>query len=131
MIKTTLLLFISFIAMFTIYYIYLPSNKIVALILSEYIIFTLIFAAFIVQTFFKRTLKNKTIVQYIQDTKYVPIKSTLLLFLVFQGMDFYFEGGFIGMISMWFMYWVFAILAILITSNMNYYKNYKAYKKAS
>ena len=52
-------------------------------------------------------------------------------FVIFQIVDFYFEDGFIGMISQWFVYWVFAIIAWLVTNNINFYKNFQFYKYES
>ena len=75
------------------------------------------------------TPEGKLLYEFIPNTNHVPIKSTLMFFLIFQVVDFYYEDGFIGMISQWVMYWSFSILAYFLTHNINFYKNYMAYKK--
>ena len=67
--------------------------------------------------------------EFIPNTNHVPIKSTLIFFIIFQIVDYNTENGFIGMIKLWFMYWVFGLLTYYLTHIINYYKNYKAYKE--
>jgi len=113
------------------YYIFLPTNKIVNLVLNEYIIIAITLVMVLIYQYFKLKLKDKLLLEFIQNTNYVPIQSTLLFFVVFQVVDFYYEDGFIGMIGQWFIYWIFALLVYLITHNINFYKNYQAYKNIS
>ncbi len=128
MINTKLILPISLIAIFIIYYIFLPFNKIVNLILNEYITIYIIFILVLIYQYFKVKLKDKLLFEFIPNTNYIPIKSTFIFFVIFQVVDYNLEGGFIGMINQWFMYWIFGLVAFFITHNINFYKNYKAYK---
>lgn len=127
-INAKLLLFISFIAMFIVYFLILPLNKVVQIVLDEYIIILLTIVASIFYVFFKTRLKGKQLYKFIKQDEYLPIKSVLGFFFLFQIIDYYFEDGFIGMISNWFMYWIFALFLYLLLNNINYFKNYKAYK---
>ena len=111
-----------------VYYIFLSQKEILEIIKAEYILISINIVLISVFLFFKNRLKDSEILEFLKDTNHVSLKSTLLFFLVFQAVDFYYEDGFIGMISQWFIYWLFATLALLLTNNINYYKNYKYYK---
>jgi len=129
MINTKFLLTISLFAIGIVYYFIFPTNKIVNIILDEYIIIGITIISIVVYQFFKRHLKGKLVYEFIPNTNYVPIKSTVLFFVIFEAIDFYTEDGLIGMISLWFMYWVFGVLIYFLTHNINFYKNYSAYKR--
>lgn len=129
MINTKFLLFVSLIVISIIYYIFIPFNQIVSIVLDEYIIIGITFGLLFIYQYFKVKLKDKALFEFIPNTNHVPIKSTLIFFVIFQAVDFYYENGFIGMINQWFMYWIFGLLAYLLTHNINFYKNYKAYKE--
>ena len=128
MINTKFLLIISFIVISIVYNMFLPPNKITSIILGEYIVIGLTLMLMIIYISFRLKLKDKILFEFIPNINYVPIKSTFIFFAIFQVVDFYYEDGLIGMISQWFMYWIFALLAYFLTHNINYYKNYKAYK---
>ncbi len=129
MINTKFLLTISLFAIGIVYYFIFPTNKIVNIILDEYITIGITIISIVVYQFFKRHLKGKLVYEFIPNTNYVPIKSTVLFFVIFEAIDFYTEDGLIGIISLWFMYWVFGVLIYFLTHNINFYKNYSAYKR--
>ena len=110
-----------------IYYIFLSQKEIFEIVKAEYILISINILFLAVFIFFKNKLKDSEILDFLKNTDNVSLKSTIVFFLVFQAVDFYYENGFLGMISQWFMYWLFAILALLLTNNINYYKNYKHY----
>ena len=114
-----------------IYYTFLTHEQILEIIKSEYILISINIILLIALLYFKNKLKNLILLEFIPNTSAVALKSTILFFLIFQVVDFYYENGFIGMISQWFIYWLFGTLAILLTNNINYYKNYKFYKYES
>lgn len=129
MINTKFLLTITLIAIGIIYYIFLPTNQIISIVFDEYITIAITIILMIVYLYLKRKLKGKQLFEFIPNTNYIPIKSTLIFFLIFQIVDFYSEDGLIGMVKLWFMYWIFGLLAYFLTHNINFYKNYKAYKE--
>ena len=131
MINIKVLLAISLLMMSIIYYMFLTNLQIIEIVESEYILISINLILLISLIYFKNKLKNLTLLEFIQNTNSVTLKSTIFFFLIFQVVDFYYENGFIGMISQWFIYWLFGILAVLVTSNINYYKNYKFYKYES
>ncbi len=129
-VNTKLLLLISLVAISIVYYIFLPFNKIVNIILNEYIIIVITLILIVIYQYFKLKLKGKLLHEFIPNTNHVEIQSTLIFFIVFQIIDFYYEDGFIGMISQWFLYWIFGLLAYFLTHNINFYKNYLQYSKS-
>lgn len=125
------LLTISFVGIAITYYMFLTPEVIFQIIKDEYIFLGITLCLVFVFLYYKNKLKDLTLISYIPNINQVDLKTTLLFFLLFQAIDFYYEDGFIGMISQWFMYWVFAVIAWLVTNNINYYKNYQFYKYES
>lgn len=115
----------------TIYYIFLTPEAIVTIVKEEYIFMAIILCLFFIFTYYKIKLKDFTLISYIPNINQVDIKTTLIFFVIFQAVDFYYVEGFIGMISQWFIYWIFGVIAWLITNNINFYKNYQFYKYES
>lgn len=114
-----------------IYYIFLTPEAIFKIVKEEYIFLAIALCLFAIFTYYKIKLKNFTLISYIPNINTVDIKTTLVFFVIFQVVDFYYEEGFIGMISQWFVYWVFAVIAWLVTNNINFYKNLQFYKYES
>jgi len=131
MINTKFLLAITFIAMLAIYSFIFTPYQIGTIVLQEYITIAITLVVAIVYFYYKRKLKGKLIYEFIPNTNYVELKSTIIFFLIFEAIDFYSEGGLIGMISLWFVYWLFGLLAYFITHIINFYKNDRAYKLSS
>ena len=127
MINTKVLLTLTFVIVATTYYVVFPINQIVNIILDEYITIGVASASLVVYIYFKIKLKDRQIYELIPNTNYVPIKSTILFFLLFEAVDFYTEDGLIGMIKLWFTYWVFGLIVYFITHIINFYKNYKLF----
>ena len=128
MINTKFLLIISLLAINIVYYFLFSSFKIFTLIVEEYIFIGITFLMWIIYRYFKFILNGKQLFEFIPNTNYIELKSTIIFFLIFEVVDFYMEDGLIGMISLWFSYWLFGVLAYLLTHNINFYKNYKAYQ---
>lgn len=124
--KLLLLSAICFIGVF--YYFLFPYDKIIQIIKDQYIILLLVVFLFLVYIFQNIKLKEFDILHFLPNIHHVPLKSTILLFLVFEIIDFYSEDGFMGMVSLWFMYWCFGVLAYLLSLNINLYKNLRLYK---
>ena len=122
------LLSLTLVAIAIIYYMFLTPEVILEIIKEQYIFIAIILVFAFLLLYFKLKLKNLQIVSYIPNTNIVQLKSTLVFFVIFQVVDFYYEDGFIGMISQWFLYWIFGLLAWLLTNNINLYKNFSFYK---
>ena len=94
------------------------------MVLDEYILILSILLLLCLNIYLKIKYKNTEIIDFVSDNN-ISIKYTILIFLVFQAVDYHYENGFIGMISQWFMYWLMGIFSVLLMSLINYYKNYK------
>ena len=113
------------------YYIFLTPEAILNIVKEEYIFLAISLVLFSVFTYYKVKLKDFTLISYVPNINNVDLKTTLVFFLIFQGVDYYYEDGFIGMISQWFTYWVFGVIAWLVTNIINFYKNHYFYKYES
>lgn len=74
--------------------------------------------------YFRFKLKGYEIIDFNKNSNF-SFQTTVMLFLVFQVVDYIVEDGFIGMISQWFLYWIMGIIALLLMEIINYYKNYR------
>jgi len=126
-IKIKTLLMISMLGIIIVYYTFLPTDEIYKIVTGEYIVASVGAILIAILSYFKYKLKGFNIISYIPNTHSVDLKSTIAFFLLFQAIDFYYEDGFIGMISQWFIYWIFGLIAWVVTININLYKNYRFY----
>ncbi|WP_421717052.1 hypothetical protein [Arcobacter arenosus] len=125
--NTKNLFILSFIAILTTYYFILGIDKSIQLIKDEYLSILALIVILLSLLFFKLKLKGHQTINFIQNNQF-SLKSTILFFLVFQVIDYYYEDGFIGMISQWFLYWIMGLIAITLMETINCYKNYKYLK---
>ncbi|MCK5294618.1 MAG: hypothetical protein KAJ49_08205 [Arcobacteraceae bacterium] len=107
-----------------VYFFVLGSFKTVNLIIDEYILISIVVFLSFVPLYLKKKLVGIDLIDFDSNSQ-ISIKHTILFFLLFQVIDFYYEDGFIGMISQWFLYWIMGILTVIVMSIINYYKNYK------
>lgn len=127
--STRNLFILTLIAIFTTYYFILGVDKSIELIKEEYLSIFALFIILLALLFFKFKLKDYELINFIPNNQF-SIKSTIMFFLIFQVVDYYYEDGFIGMISQWFLYWIMGVIALALMQTINYYKNYKLiYKK--
>ncbi len=125
--NTKNLFILSFIVILTTYYFILGIDKSIQLIKDEYLSILALILILLSLLFFKLKLKGHQTINFIQNNQF-SLKSTILFFLVFQVVDYYYENGFIGMISQWFLYWIMGLIAITLMETINCYKNYKYLK---
>ena len=124
MINNKLLFATTLIAIFTIYYFVFGIYRTIQIVTAEYLLILLIAPILLAISYYKRKLKYFEITDYIKDSR-PTLKSTIIFFLVFQVVDYYYEGGFEGMLKLWFVYWIYGIIALLVMRVINYYKNYR------
>ena len=124
MINNKLLFATTLITIFTIYYFVFGIYRTIQIVTAEYLLILLIAPILLAISHYKRKLKFFEIDDYIKDSR-PSIKSTIIFFLVFQVVDYYYEGGFEGMLKLWFVYWIYGIIALLVMQLINYYKNYR------
>lgn len=119
----------TFIAIISIYLIILGEVKTIEIIKSEYLFILALIPISFSLLFFRLKLKDYELINFNKNNT-LSLKSTIVFFLIFQIVDYFYEDGFIGMISMWFLYWIMGLIALLLLENINYYKNYQLiYKK--
>jgi len=124
LINNKLLFATTLITIFTIYYFVFGIYRTIQIVTAEYLLILLIAPILLAISHYKRKLKFFEIDDYIKDSR-PSIKSTIIFFLVFQVVDYYYEGGFEGMLKLWFVYWIYGIIALLVMRVINYYKNYR------
>jgi len=103
-------------------YIYLLGEvRTIQLIVNEIIFVLLVFPLLLLYFYFKSKLKGYD-VEHLMNKQQLSFRTTLLLFLVLQAFDYYYEDGFIGMISQWFFYWILGLLSLLLIDTLHFYR---------
>lgn len=128
MINIKLLFFLSFLIISVVYYLYIPIEQVILILKDEYILSFVSLLSLFIWIFLDYKLKYIDILNFVPNTTHINLKNSILLFLLFQLVDFYMEDGFIGMISQWYIYWLFGLLAYFLTNIINLYKNMQYYK---
>ena len=100
------------------------QEKTFDMLFSEYLFILALLPITSALLFFKFKLKGYEIIDFNQKNSF-SLQSTIVFFLIFQVVDYFYEDGFIGMISQWFLYWIMGLIALLLMQTINYYKNYK------
>lgn len=127
--STRNLFILTFIAMITTYLYIFGLDETIAIISEEYLSITGLVVSCIALLYFKFKLKNYKLMDFTANNQF-SLKSTIVIFLIFQVIDYIYEDGFIGMIKQWFLYWILGLIALALTETINYYKNYRLlYKK--
>ena len=114
----------TFIGIITIYFFIFGENKTFEMIKDEYLYILSLIPLGATFLYFKIKLKDYEIIDFNKNSNF-SFQTTVMLFLVFQVVDYIVEDGFIGMISQWFLYWIMGIIALLLMEIINYYKNYR------
>ena len=122
--NTRNLFILSFIALTSTYLIVFGQDKTVAMIVQEYLFILALIPISIALVFFKSKLKGYELIDFNKNNTF-SLQSTIGFFLIFQVVDYFYEDGFIGMISQWFLYWIMGLIALLLMQTINYYKNYQ------
>ena len=129
MIKPRELFILTFIAIITSYIYLFGENKTIELIKTEYLSITALFIITAILLYFKFKLKDYKLINFIPNNN-LSFKSTISFFILFQIIDYFYEDGFLGMVSQWFFYWTMGLIALISMQTINYYKNYRLiYKK--
>ena len=115
---------LTFIAIISIYFFVFGEKKTIEMIKEEYLYILSLIPISATFLYFKFKLKGYEIIDFNKNSNF-SFQTTVMLFLVFQVVDYILEDGFIGMISQWFLYWVMGIIALLLMEIINYYKNYR------
>ncbi len=122
--KPIYLFSLTFIAIISIYFFVFGEKKTIEMIKDEYLYILSLIPLGAIFLYFKFKLKDYAIIDFNKNSNF-SFQTTVMLFLVFQVVDYIVEDGFIGMISQWLLYWIMGIIALLLMGIINYYKNYR------
>ena len=114
----------TFIAIIAVYLFIFGESKTIELIKTEYLYILGLIPLVFIFLYYRFKLKDYEIIDFNKNAKF-SFTLSVILFVIFQIVDYIQEDGFIGMISQWFFYWVIGIIALFLMEIINYYKNYK------
>ena len=126
-IKPIKLFSLTFILISSIYLFVLGEDKTIEIVKDEYLFILSLIPLYGIYLYFKFKLKNYEIVDFNKNTN-LSFKTTVILFLIFQVVDYIQQDGFIGMISQWLLYWIMGLISLVLMEIINYYKNCKLLK---
>ena len=129
MIKQLGLFSVTFIFIIGVYLFLLGENKTIEIIKDEYLYLLSLIPLGFIFLYFKFKLKDYELIDFNKNSN-LSFQTTVVLFVVFQVVDYIQKDGFIGMVSEWFFYWVMGVIALFLMENINYLKNYVLIKKA-
>ena len=120
---------ITFLFIISTYIYVFGENKTLEILQNEYILFSVLI--FLTMAFFilRFKVKNENIdLSIIPKTPILPIKQSIVFFIVFCAIDYYSEDGFEGMITQWIIYWIFGLISLVLLNFISFYKVYKMIK---
>lgn len=130
MIKQLALFSVTLISIIVIYIFLLGENKTIEIIKNDYLYLLSLIPMGLIYLYFRLKLKDYELIDFNKNAN-LSFRTSIVIFLVFEVIDYIQEDGFIGMISQWFFYWVMSIIALVLVENINYLKNYVLIKKAT
>ncbi|MDD2894556.1 MAG: hypothetical protein PHG81_00935 [Aliarcobacter sp.] len=130
MIKQLTLFTVTLISIIAVYIFLLGENKTIEIIKNDYFYLLSLIPMGLIYLYFRLKLKDYELIDFNKNTN-LSFRTSIVIFLVFEVIDYIQEDGFIGMISQWFFYWVMSIIALVLVENINYLKNYVLIKKAA
>lgn len=130
MIKQLALFSLTLISIIVIYIFLLGESKTIEIIKNDYLYLLSLIPMGLIYLYFRLKLKDYELIDFNKNAN-LSFRTSIIIFLVFEVIDYIQEDGFIGMISQWFFYWVMSIIALVLVENINYLKNYVLIKKAT
>lgn len=130
MIKQLALFSLTLISIIVIYIFLLGQSKTIEIIKNDYLYLLSLIPMGLIYLYFRLKLKDYELIDFNKNAN-LSFRTSIIIFLVFEVIDYIQEDGFIGMISQWFFYWVMSIIALVLVENINYLKNYVLIKKAT
>jgi len=126
-ISSLLLLAVTLFSICITYYYLFNINEILSIIKDEYILSGFVIFSFVILLYSYIKLKNYDILPFVPKLGLVPIKQSIVFFIIFEIIDYYSEDGIIGAIKLWYMYWLFGVLSLNLMYIFNYFRNFKFY----
>lgn len=120
---------ITFLFIISTYIYVFGENKTMEILQNEYILFSVLIFITIAFFILRFKVKNENIdLSSIPKTPILPIKQSIVFFIVFCAIDYYSEDGFEGMITQWIIYWIFGLISLVLLNFISFYKVYKMVK---
>jgi hypothetical protein len=129
LIKQLGLFTLTLISIIVIYIFLLGENKTIEIIKDDYLYLLSLIPMGLIYLYFRFKLKDYELIDFNKNAN-LSFRTSIVIFLVFEVIDYIQEDGFIGMISQWFFYWVMGLIALFLIEIINYLKNYVLIKKA-
>lgn len=130
MIKQLSLFTVTLISIIAVYIFLLGESKTIEIIKNDYFYLLSLIPMGLIYLYFRLKLKDYELIDFNKNAN-LSFRTSIIIFLVFEVIDYIQKDGFIGMISQWFFYWVMSIIALVLVENINYLKNYVLIKKAT
>ncbi len=130
MIKQLALFTVTLISIIAVYIFLLGESKTIEIIKNDYLYLLSLIPMGLIYLYFRLKLKDYELIDFNKNAN-LSFRTSIIIFLVFEVIDYIQKDGFIGMISQWFFYWVMSIIALVLVENINYLKNYVLIKKAT
>lgn len=130
MIKQLSLFTVTLISIIAVYIFLLGESKTIEIIKNDYLYLLSLIPMGLIYLYFRLKLKDYELIDFNKNAN-LSFRTSIIIFLVFEVIDYIQKDGFIGMISQWFFYWVMSIIALVLVENINYLKNYVLIKKAT
>lgn len=130
MIKQLALFSLTLISIIAVYIFLLGESKTIEIIKNDYLYLLSLIPMGLIYLYFRLKLKDYELIDFNKNAN-LSFRTSIIIFLVFEVIDYIQKDGFIGMISQWFFYWVMSIIALVLVENINYLKNYVLIKKAT
>jgi hypothetical protein len=129
LIKQLGLFTLSLISIIAVYIFLLGENKTIEIIKDDYLYLISLIPMGFIYLYFRLKLKDYELIDFNKNAN-LSFRTSIVIFLVFEVIDYIQEDGLIGMISQWFFYWVMGLIALFLIEIINYLKNYVLIKKA-
>jgi hypothetical protein len=120
LISPSKLFLLTFIVIISIYIIVFGEVKTFELIKAEYLFILALLPISLALLFFKFKLKDYQLINFNKNNTF-SLKATISFFIIFQVVDYFYEDGFIGMISQWFLYWIMGVITLLLLETINHF----------
>ena len=130
MIKQLALFSLTLISIIAVYIFLLGESKTIEIIKNDYLYLLSLIPMGLIYLYFRLKLKDYELIDFNKNAN-LSFRTSIVIFLIFEVIDYIQKDGFIGMISQWFFYWVMSIIALVLVENINYLKNYVLIKKAT
>jgi uncharacterized membrane protein (DUF106 family) len=117
----------TLVAIIIIYVLLFGEHKTIEIMKEEYPYILGLIPTFALLIFCKSKLRKYG--ETYTPEQHFSLKSTTILFFIFQAIDYY-NDGLEKMITQWFFYWILGLIGLLLMQSILYYRVYKLVKES-